>query len=253
MTDLSEIPVVILCGGNGVRVDDSGRRLSKGLVEVAGFPLVVHLMRHYVEHGARRFILACGSGLDEYEAVLARLGSLSEQEVSFSAPGLAGSAVIVDTGAGTLTGDRLRGVRPWIEVAPWFWVTYSDTLSTVDLQALADFHLGHGKVATCLAARLPTRFRILGIRRGESEVRGFAARPVIQADYINGGFYAFRQEIFAAPYLECPGSDVLEERVLEALAQNGELMAFAHDGPWQHFDTERDLRLMSELVEGQRP
>jgi glucose-1-phosphate cytidylyltransferase len=209
-------------------------------------------MRHYVQHGMRRFILACGHGLDEYAALLGRLGSWRGQEVSLGAASLAGSAAIVDTGLTTMTGDRLRRVRPWIEAAPWFWVTYSDTLSSVDLQALARFHLDHGKIATCLAARLPTRFRILGIRRGESEVRGFAARPVIQADFINGGFYAFRQEIFAEPYLGSPANEVLEERVLETLARNGELMAFAHDGPWQHFDTERDLRLMAELVEDQQ-
>lgn len=244
----SEIPVVVLCGGAGVHLDGSARRWSKGLVEVAGEPLVVHLLRHFSRYGSRRFVLACGRERDRYEALMERLGARSGGGFSVSQGDLQGTVEVVDTGETTPTGERIRRVRDRVGGVPWFWVTYSDTLSTVDLAAEARFHEAHGRIATCVAAQLPTRFRILGMRRGEAEVRSFASRPVIQSGAINGGFYALRQAVFDAPYLGDPESQVFEERVLERLARDGQLMAYAHDGAWQHFDAERDLQGLATLV-----
>lgn len=244
----SEIPVVILCGGAGIHIDDSGRRWSKGLVEVSGQPLIGHLVRFFARYGSRRFVLACGHERERYEAWLARVGTRDGQGYLLASDGLAGHVEVVDTGLATGTGERIRRVRSHVERAPWFWLTYSDTLADVDLAAEARFHEEHGKIATCVAARLPTRFRILGMRRGEAEVRGFARQPVIQNDAINGGFYALRPAVFDGPYLGDPANQVFEEAVLERLSRDGQLMAYVHEGAWQHLDAERDLRYLAELT-----
>ena len=246
--DLSEIPVVILCGGSGVYLDGSGRRWSKGLVEIAQAPLVVHLMRHFHRHGTRRFVLACGHEKERYLALLAGLGEREAAGYRLAGAGLTGYAEVVDTGLATPTGERLRRVRDRLVGAPWFWATYSDTLSTVDLTAEARFHEEHGRIATCVAAHLPTRFRVLGIRRGEDLVRTFASRPVLQSGTINGGFYALQPVVYGPSYLGDPANQVFETGVLEELARDGHLVAFKHDGAWQHFDAERDLRDLTTIV-----
>jgi glucose-1-phosphate cytidylyltransferase len=244
----SEIPVVILCGGRGIQIDASGKRQSKGLVRVAGEAMIVHLMRHFCRHGFRRFILACGSESDGYRELMAGIGAIQDGRILLSRGGLTGSAEIVDTGIEAQTGQRIRAVRPLLEDVPTFWVTYSDTLSPVDLGEMVRAHRSGGKVASCLGARLPTRFRILGMRRGEAMVRGFANRPVIQNDFINGGFYLFQPEIFGDRYLGAPGTEVLEEAVLAALASDGQLVAFPYEGPWQYLDSERDLGQLDRVV-----
>lgn len=247
--NLQEIPVVLLCGGNGVFVDGSGGRCSKGLVELRGEALVVHLLRHFCRAGSRHFVICCGYQMELYLALFNSLGSREGFRFKLNAAGLSGTAELLDTGLTTPTADRIRLAAPLVRDAPWFWVTYSDTLSDVRLQDLANFHLSHGHVATCLAARLPTRFRILGMRRGEGAVRGFSDKPVIQSGFINGGFYAFRQELFGPNYLGDLSHHVLEDEVLGALVAHEELVGFAFEGKWQYFDCERDLAVLGSLLD----
>ena len=249
--NLQEIPVVLLCGGNGVFLDGSGERRSKGLVELHGEALVLHLLRHFCRAGSRRFVLCCGYQMDLYLALFERLGTREGFRFQLNAPGLSGTAELIDTGLSTPTGDRMRMAAHLIKDAPWFWVTYSDTLSDVGLQDLAKFHLSHGHVGTCLAARLPTRFRILGMRRGEGAVRGFADKPVLQSGFINGGFYAFRQEILGPSYLGDSSHHVLEDEILGALVAQDELVGFAFEGKWQYFDCERDLAVLGSLFDSE--
>lgn len=40
---------------------------------------------------------------------------------------------------------------------------------------------------------------------------------------------------------------MLEKEPLEALARDGELMAFRHDGFWQPMDTPREFQLLNDL------
>lgn len=87
-------------------------------------------------------------------------------------------------------------------------------------------------------------------------MRGFASRPVIQNDLINGGFYILQSEILGPRYLGNPDLHVLEEGVLETLAADGELAVHPFEGPWQYLDCERDLgplaRLAALLPQGDR-
>jgi glucose-1-phosphate cytidylyltransferase len=113
---------------------------------------------------------------------------------------------------------------------------------------LADFHLREGRIATLVAARVPTRFRVLGLRDDESLVRGFASKSVIQKDFINGGFYCFLPKIFDADYLGVSPEIVLEDAVLDKLARDRQLTAWTYEGPWQHLDSERDLGKLEALA-----
>lgn len=249
-----DIPVVVLCGGRGVYVDGSGVRRVKPLVEIAGEPLVVHLLRHYADHGFGRFILSAGYQRAELAAALARLPGATAgaggAEIEARLADLPCRIEVVDSGEAASTGDRIRACEGRLGAAPIFAATYSDSLSTVDLGAMAAAHLAHGKIATLLAARVPTRFRILGMRPGETIVRGFATKPVIRNDFINGGFYFFRREVLGPDLLGAGRGIVLEETVLDALAARGELIAFPFEGPWRFYDAERDAVALGEMVGG---
>src|SRR5947209_20628182 len=56
----ADIPVVILCGGQGTRLRDVTENLPKPLVDIGGQPVLWHVMKHYGAHGFRRFILCLG-------------------------------------------------------------------------------------------------------------------------------------------------------------------------------------------------
>ena len=54
------IPVVILCGGQGTRLREATETRPKPMVEIAGKPLLWHLMSFYAAHGHKDFVLCLG-------------------------------------------------------------------------------------------------------------------------------------------------------------------------------------------------
>lgn len=239
MTPAADIPVVLLCGGLGLRLDDSGQRKPKALVRVAGRPMVAHLVAWYARFGFRRFLFASGEEPERIEReVREALRDHRDLALSFH-----------PTGAVARTGERLRALAHLLDGAPQIAVSYSDTLADVDLRQHLAFHEGHEKLASLIGVHIPTRFRVLGMRYGDPAVRGFVDKPVILTDYINGGFYFFRPEILGADDLgsDAPGL-TLETTVLERLAREGQLMARLHRGQWQHLDHERDLPTLESIA-----
>lgn len=234
---MKDIPVIILCGGTGIYVDTSGQRKNKSLIEVAGEPMVAHVMRMYHRAGARRFVLAGGYQLEALAAAGQKLRSTLQCEVE-----------VVDTGLETRTGGRLKRAAARLGQAPLFCLTYSDTVAALDPAQVVEAHRQDGKLATLVAARIPTRFRILGLRATERQVRGFASRPVIRNEWINGGFYVFDRKVLDNPAFAAGDATVLEEAVLESLVQAGELMSFPHEGEWHYLDSERDLAAIERVV-----
>ncbi len=256
MNQFDGVPVAILCGGKGVILDGAaGRRINKALVAVLGRPLFAWVMLHYAFHGAREFILATGlQDADLRDALASALGAVAAQgDAGLYKLRLAGrdcSVRLVTTGDVAATGDRMLACRAWLEHADHFCVTYSDTLSDVDLEAEMKFHRATGMAATLVAAQLPVRFRILGMRHDEPIVRAFASRPVIESAPINGGYYIFGRSLWKehSPADSEPAL-VLERDILERLARDSQLGAFAHRGLWQHFDCERDLAGLVPVAE----
>ncbi len=121
-------------------------------------------------------------------------------------------------------------------------LTYGDGLSNVNISELVKFHKSHGKIATVTAVRPPVRFGELNVV--ENKVLEFQEKPQAGEGWINGGFFVFEPSVF--DYIE-GDSMMLERKPLEKLAENGELMAYFHDGYWQCMDTIRDKQTLEEL------
>jgi glucose-1-phosphate cytidylyltransferase len=119
-------------------------------------------------------------------------------------------------------------------------VTYGDGLSNLNINALVEFHRGHGKIATLTAARPPSRFGILEIAE-DDQVKYF--REKVQSGWINGGFFVFNRGVFDYLDLEC----VLEREPMERLAADGQLMAFRHEGFWIGMDTYREYEMLNQM------
>jgi len=56
-TQRSDLPVVILCGGQGTRFREQTERKPKPMIEVSGRPILWHIMKFYSGHGYHNFIL----------------------------------------------------------------------------------------------------------------------------------------------------------------------------------------------------
>jgi glucose-1-phosphate cytidylyltransferase len=155
---------------------------------------------------------------------------------------------LVDTGADTMTGGRLKAIRPYLTEGEPFCFTYGDGVATVDITALLAFHNSHGKKATITAVAPPGRFGALEF--DGDFVRNFREKPAGDGGLINGGFFVADPSVL--DLVETPDT-VWEQGPLEMLAHSGELLAFRHDGFWQPMDTLRDKQYLEQLWENGAP
>src|SRR6266566_1329003 len=157
---------VILAGGMGTRLTEETQSKPKPMVEIGGQPILWHIMKHYAGHGFNEFVIALGYRGEaikryfvEYPLVRGNVSiDLATGEVSRHDAGPENWRVhLIDTGLHTITGGRVKRLRPWIS-RETFLLTYGDGVSNVDLTRLVDFHRRHGKLATVTAVRPPARF-----------------------------------------------------------------------------------------------
>lgn len=231
---LEEIPVVILAGGDGIKLGVNGQSIPKTMVHINGNPLLKYLMDSYIDSGFRKFIVCAGAGLEMIDDFVKRNAGRSDIHV-------------VDTGISAMTGSRLAQISPLIKT-DMFCMTYGDTLSDVDIDKVISSHLKWKMKATLLAVHIPTRFRILGIMEDDHAIKGFANKPVLDKNYINGGFYVLNRSIFNLNSISEKQSCVFENEVLTELISEGELAAFKYDGFWYPLDNERDAQRLSEYL-----
>lgn len=241
---------VILAGGLGTRLSEETAQRPKPMVEIGGHPMLWHILRSYAAHDVRHFVLALGYKnhmIKDYFASYHRLASDLTVNVhtgdvsSQGEPDDRWLVDLVDTGLLTNTGGRLKRLASWLPDEE-FCLTYGDGLSNVDMRAVIQFHRGHGKLATVTAVRPPARFGALELD-GRC-VRAFTEKSQADEGWINGGFMVLNRSV-----IDHIGDDdtSLERDVLEALAAQGQLMAYQHEGFWQPMDTLRDLRTLQAL------
>ena len=248
--------VVILAGGLGTRLAEETEIKPKPMVEIGGHPIIWHIMKHYVHHGFNEFVVALGYKGDDIKRYFLdyhRLGSnvtvdLHSGKSSFHEAESDPWAVhLIETGAKTQTGGRVKRLQPWLEGGT-FMLTYGDGVCDVDLKELLRFHKSHGRMATVTAVRPPSRFG--GLVFDGDLVAEFTEKPQIGEGWINGGFMVLEPGVF--DYIP-DDSTSLEAYTLEHLAKMRQLVAYKHDEFWQCMDTLRDVRLLEQLWQGGEP
>jgi glucose-1-phosphate cytidylyltransferase len=249
------VKAVILAGGLGTRLAEETQTRPKPMVEIGGKPIIWHIMKMYSAHGVNEFIVCLGYKgylLKEYFANY----YLHESDVTFDVAtnrmevhhrrAEQWRVTLVDTGSDTMTGGRLRRVATYIG-GDTFCMTYGDGVADIDVKQLLDFHTAHGGLATLTAVRPPGRFGALKLR--ESRVEAFQEKPVGDGGWINGGFFVLSPKVL--DYIENDDT-VWEQGPLAALAREGQLSAYLHEGFWQPMDTLRDKRHLEELWDSGR-
>lgn len=243
--------VVILCGGLGTRLTEETQVKPKPMVEIGGRPILWHIMKIYERHGLRDFVLALGYKgeliKDYFLNYHARQSDITVRlktgEVAFSNPTVEDWTVsLVDTGANTQTGGRLRRLRERLYPHGTFMLTYGDGVSNVDIQALLAFHRSHGRLATVTAVRPAARFGDLQIV--DDRVTVFAEKPQMGEGWVSGGFFVFEPAVL--DYI-ADDSTMLERAPLERLSSAGQLMAYRHSDYWHPMDTMRDKNTLEAL------
>ena len=223
------IPVAILCGGRGTRLQERTHAIPKPLVEIGGKPIVWHVIRIYASQGFRRFLLLTG-----------HLGELVEGFVAAEEWPGGVEVECLDTGTDTPTGGRVARAAPRLDGGT-FCLTYADGVADIDLGALLALHRARGRRATMTVVRPYSQWGVAMLGEDDA-VRGFREKPRLD-HWINGGFLCLEPS-----FLEYLGPDsVLEREPLERAAAEGELTAYRHEGFWECMDTYKDAVALNDL------
>jgi glucose-1-phosphate cytidylyltransferase len=242
--------VVILAGGLGTRLSEETVLRPKPMVEIGGKPILWHIMKIYSSHGFNDFIICLGfKGYMIKEYFSNYFLHMSDVTFDMSHNSMEvhqknaepWRVTLVDTGAESMTGGRVKRVAPYIDGT--FMLTYGDGVADVDIAALADFHKKHGKEATVTSVQPSGRFGALNLA-ADGMVQSFQEKPAGDGSWINGGFFVLEPSVLAR--LEGDAT-VFEKEPLEGLARDQQLMARKHDGFWQPMDTLRDKIHLEEL------
>lgn len=243
--------VVLLAGGLGSRISEETHLRPKPMIEIGGQPILWHIMMLYSHYGFNEFIICLGYKgyfIKEYFAnfVLHRSDvtvDLAENRISFDRKEEVPPwhVTLVDTGAETMTGGRLKRIGHLLRDEP-FCMTYGDGVADVDIGALVEFHRSHGLEATLTAVAPPGRYGAT-VLNGD-RVQRFEEKPAGDGGQINGGFFVLNPSV-----LDRIVGDAMpwEAEPLSGLAADGQLAAFVHDGFWQAMDTLRDKKQLEAL------
>ncbi|WP_225026154.1 glucose-1-phosphate cytidylyltransferase [Xinfangfangia pollutisoli] len=236
---------VILAGGLGTRLAEETSVRPKPMVEIGGHPILWHIMNIYSAHGITEFIICLGYKgyyVKEYFANYAMHNSSVSVDIRNRSLEFLGQndlppwkVQLIDTGAETLTGGRLKRVRDYLNPDEPFCMTYGDGVADIDIPGLLAFHKAHGLDATLTAVRPSGRFGATMIEDGR--VTSFEEKPAGDGAQVNGGFFVLHPRVIERI---ADDSTIWEREPLEGLARDGQLAAFDHDGFWQPMDTLRD-------------
>ena len=249
---------VILAGGLGTRISEESHLRPKPMIEVGGRPILWHIMKLYSHYGFNDFVVCLGYRgyvIKEYFAnyVLHNADltvDLAKGAIEYHATHHEPWRVtLVETGAETMTGGRLKRVAPYLNPDEPFFLTYGDGVADLDIGKLAAFHRAHGKDATLTAVTPPGRYGALEIEAGQ--VQRFIEKPPGDNGLINGGFFVLNPSVISRI---TDDATIWEREPLEGLAADGQLMSFRHDGFWGAMDTLRDKNQLEALwASGEAP
>jgi len=226
------VRTLILCGGKGTRAYPRTSEVPKPLLEVAGRPVLWHVMEIYARQGFTDFVLAAGFKAELLEEFAATVPAHWRVRVR-------------DTGEDTNTGARIARCAP--DMGQTYFVTYSDGLGDVDLVDLLAFHQRHPGAASMTTVPLPSQYGTIESDE-DGRVRSFKEKPSLSDHWINAGFFVLESR--ADHWFE---GDDFEREVLPALGSAGELYAYRHRGFWRSMDTYKDALELSALCEAGNP
>ena len=242
---------VILAGGKGTRLSEETILKPKPMVEIGGMPILWHIMKIYSAHGIHEFVICCGYKAYMIKEYFANY-FLYMADVTFDMEhnkmevhqksAEPWKVTVVDTGEDTMTGGRLKRVKPYIGQET-FCFTYGDGLSDVNVTTVVDFHKKQKTLATVTAMRHPSRFGILTIER-DHKVGGFAEKPIEETGWMNSGFFVLEPAVLD----EIDGDQtVFEKEPIHRLVKKNQLSAYQHDGFFMGMDSLREKTILDEL------
>lgn len=216
--------MVIMAGGMGTRLRPHTENCPKPLLQVAGKPMLEHIIERAKLEGFSHFVLAIhylGYMIEDYFGNGDRLGVRIDYLREQSPLGTAGALGLLNP-------------RPDAQ----FVVTNGDVITDIRYGELLDFHIRHAATAT-MAVRVHEWQHPFGVVQTQGvDIVGFEEKPIARS-HINAGVYALNPTalsvLTADAHCDMP---TLFERLQ---AQDKRMVAYPMHEPWLDVGRPDDL------------
>ncbi len=222
---------IILAGGKGTRLAEYTTKIPKPMVKINGRPIITFIIDHYLKFGISEILIAGGYKFN----LLKKYFDKNKQKYP--------NVKVINTGINTLTGKRIFKLKKYLKKESFFFMTYGDGVSDIDIAKLLNFHKKNKKICTLTAVRPPARFGELKI--SGTKVNAFNEKPQLNQGWINGGFFVLSYEIFK--YLG-KKNEMFEREPVQKLLKKKNLNAYKHKSFWMCMDTLRDKILLDKII-----
>lgn len=243
---------VVLCGGEGRRLNEETEKKPKPLIEIGGKPILYHIMKIYESQGFNDFILCLGykgnmlkdyflNLKDNLEDFSLDLGT-GIKKVLKKDHEIQGKISFVNTGLESMTGARIARIKQYVEPEEDFFLTYGDGLANINLKKLYDYHKKKNKILTISGVKPANQFGLIEVDDGL--VTKFDEKPKMK-DIINGGYMVCNKKIFN--YLSEDKSCIFEREPVKKLADEREIAVYLHEGFWHCMDTQKHVDILNHI------
>lgn len=254
MIFFNNLPVVILAGGYGSRLDSLTQALPKPLVQIGSDPIIFYILKIFIKQKLNNFYIATGYKNERFVNFFKKkfnnkikiFKNKNVIKLLLKIEKVNCTVNLIYTGNNTMTGGRLKKIGSFIK-EDLFFLTYGDGLANVNLKKLFNFHNKNKRLVTVTAVNPPARFGELQITG--SRVKNFSEKKSIIRAWINGGFFLINKKFLK---LIKNKNTILEREPLEKAARINQLSAYKHYGFWQCMDTRRDRDKLVNMVKNNK-
>jgi dTDP-glucose pyrophosphorylase len=223
--------MVIMAGGKGTRLRPHTENCPKPLLEVAGKPMLEHIIDRAKMEGFNHFVLAIhylGHMIESHFGNGEELGVQIDYLREESPLGTAGALSLLNP----------------LPDAP-FVVTNGDVITDIRYGELLDFHTRHAAAAT-MAVRVHEWQHPFGVVQMQGvEIVGFEEKPIARS-HINAGVYAIEPSALSVllPDVHCDMPSLFERLMAKSLRS----VAYPMHEPWLDVGRPADLALAQQNI-----
>jgi dTDP-glucose pyrophosphorylase/ADP-ribose pyrophosphatase YjhB (NUDIX family) len=210
---------IIMAGGRGSRMRESGYTEPKPLVRVGGVPLIERNLFALLRHNFHQIYVAVAANAEQLRAWLLTRGTALAGATGADLRVVEESIPLGSIGAAALAGDDSRELL----------VVFADNLTALDLRALVEHHQRGNAAMTMAVHEHPFRipFGVPEIRG--SQVIAFREKPTSPVLVCSGVYVLGSEALDLLPHGEPCGAPALIDRLLAA---GRTITPYVHRAAW---------------------
>jgi len=220
---------LIFCGGFGTRMNSGRPGNLKPLIQVAGKPIIRHIIGIYEYYGIKDFILLGGYRVNDLHDFASSLEDIN--------------VTVLYTGEATPTGGRLLQAKELIDEGEDFLLTYGDSLTNFNLYKADSFRK---KLCADMLISVYRKKLEYGILQTNDDSLLEKIHEKTFTVKINAGFYILNDSIFG--YIHSL-EESFEIDILPRLLEGKQHRIACYEvGFWHPMDTPNDQQALEKQI-----